>query len=124
MSSRIWLGPSGSESLLNAAGNSPVTIREGEVRIERAGRVANGARVADIIADKKRFSLDYQTIDQVELAVILPLWELGTTLVLRIERFDTTIDEYVVMFEPFSRRRIVAMDRWLYDGVALSLEEV
>lgn len=124
VANRIWLGPTGSEELLNSTGKCPVHIREGELDIRREGRVANGDYVADTIATKKRFALVYQVVDQDELDIILTEWKRGTTLNLKVERKDTTIDEYTVRVEPFSRRRIMAMDRWLYDGVTLNIEEV
>lgn len=121
MSARIWLGPITSEVLLESAGR---VFTEEDIEINREGRVANGDLVMDTIAVKKRVSMEYVALTQATLDTLLTEYNRGEILNLKVERQDTSVDEYLVKFRPFSRVRLLAMDLWLWEGVTFILEEV
>ena len=118
---RWWLGVTGSETLFETGWSS---FREEDREINREGRVANGALVIDVIATKKRFTLDYSTMTQSTLDDLLTEYNLGVILNLQVEREDLSVDEYSVKFRPIRRTRLLATDRWLWRGAAFVLEEV
>jgi hypothetical protein len=54
------------------------------------------------------------------------LYELGinNNLNLKIEQEDSSIDEYEVVFRPFSRSRYLIGNKWFWEGISIELEEV
>lgn len=118
---RWWLGVEGSEVLFETGWDA---FYEEEFEINRKGRVANGALVIDTIATKKRFKLKYKVMTQATLDALMTEYNRGTTLNLKVEREDLSVDEYTVKFEPIKRTRLLAMDQWLWKGASFTLEEV
>ena len=121
---RFWLGVAGSESLFASDGFS---IQAEDFEIAREGRVSNGALVIDVIASKTRFTISYTTaVGQDALDALLALYATGTTatLSLIIEEEDATLTTYTVKFRPFSRVRMLTKDRWLWEPVTFTREEV
>ena len=122
---RFWLGLSGAESLFVSDG---FTIAWEGFEINREGRVANGALVIDNIATKTRFTISYNTgaVGQTALDALLGLYVAGVSvpLSLIIEEEDSTTTTYTVKFRPFSRVRMLTKDKWLWEPVTFTLEEV
>jgi len=122
---RFWLGLSGAESLFVSDG---FTVALEDFEINREGRVANGALVIDNIATKTRFTISYNTeaVGQTALDALVALYVAGVAvpLSLIIENEDATTTTYTVKFRPFSRVRMLTKDRWLWEPVTFTLEEV
>ena len=118
----IYLGESGGlEISLTPFGRK---FREGEEHIYREGRCASGRLVRDIIATKKKFTITYNYIDDVELHKILDIFNFNTTVTLKIRRLDDTVDSYEVLMEPFDRDRAHIKGNGLWTGVSLEFREV
>lgn len=120
MSARIWLGTSGSETLLIPSGRK---LTENDIEITRQGRTASAKLVKDVIATKKHFSLQYEQTTNAVMEQLETAYAIGTTLNLQIERKDATVDDYAVLMGPIQRGRINAIGPWLV-GVSVELEEV
>jgi hypothetical protein len=120
MTGRIWLGPAGGETLLSAMGRK---LTEEDIEIVREGRTASGKYVSDLIAVKKKFSLEYSIVTDAILIVLKDLYELGTLLSLKIEDSNLSVRTYTVRFKPFSRARYMLPGGWLWEGIKLELEE-
>jgi len=118
---RLWLGVEDSETLFESGWSA---LLEEDYVIERRGRVANGDLVMDRIATKKRFKLTYSVMNQTTLDNLMTEYNRGSTLNFKVERDDDSIDEYTVVFKPFKRTRLLAMDQWLWKGATFILEEV
>ncbi|NSW92323.1 MAG: hypothetical protein HPY74_16930 [Firmicutes bacterium] len=121
--SRIWLGATGNEQLLSEMGRR-LTVEDFEITKEQ--RTASGKLVREIIATKKRFKLDYSFVTNVVLKQLKEIYQLGTSgnLNLKIEQEDASIEEYEVVFRPFSRSRYLIGDKWYWEGISIELEEV
>jgi len=130
----IYLGASGDLKLLSPYGRK-LTISDTE--ISRSERAVSGKLRKDIIAVKKRITLDYSFIDGDALETLLDIYDLQSELVLRIYTADyetttttaspgSTIyyDEYTVLMEPIDRTRVLLMADGLWSGVSVVLEEV
>ena len=121
MEGRLWLGTEGSETLFETGWSS---FAEVDIEINREERTANGSLAIDTVAKKKLFSLAYSAMTQATLDALLVEYDKGTALSFLVERADLTVDEYTVKFRPISRVRLLALDQWLWRGVAFQLEEV
>lgn len=121
--SRIWLGAPGDEQLLPVMGRK---LTESEFEIAKEQRTASGKLTKEIIAVKMRFKLDYSFIANEILEQLRQLYLLGISknLKLKIERENGTIDEYEVVFRPFSRSRYLVYKQWFWEGISIELEEV
>lgn len=121
--SRIWLGPPGNEQLLPAMGRK-LSVEDFEITKEN--RTASGKLVRDVTAVKKRFKIDYSFVTNDILTQLRQLYELGinNNLNLKIEQEDSSIDEYEVVFRPFSRSRYLIGNKWFWEGISIELEEV
>lgn len=121
--SRIWLGPPGNEQLLPAMGRK-LSVEDFEITNEN--RTASGKLVRDVTAVKKRFKIDYSFVTNGILTQLRQLYELGinNNLNLKIEQEDSSIDEYEVVFRPFSRSRYLIGNKWFWEGITVELEEV
>lgn len=121
--SRIWLGLPGNEQLLPAMGRK-LSVEDFEITNEN--RTASGKLVRDVTAVKKRFKIDYSFVTNDILTQLRQLYELGinNNLNLKIEQEDSSIDEYEVVFRPFSRSRYLIGDKWFWEGISIELEEV
>jgi len=121
--SRIWLGLPGNEQLLPAMGRK-LSVEDFEITNEN--RTASGKLVRDVTAVKKRFKIDYSFVTNDILTQLRQLYELGinNNLNLKIEQEDSGIDEYEVVFRPFSRSRYLIGDKWFWEGISIELEEV
>lgn len=121
--SRIWLGPKGNEQLLPAMGRK-LSVEDFEITNEN--RTASGKLVRDVTAVKKRFKIDYSFVTNDILTQLRQLYELGinNNLNLKIEQEDSSIDEYEVVFRPFSRSRYLIGNKWFWEGISIELEEV
>jgi len=121
--SRIWLGLPGNEQLLPAMGRK-LSVEDFEITNEN--RTASGKLVRDVTAVKKRFKIDYSFVTNDILTQLRQLYELGinNNLNLKIEQEDSNIDEYEVVFRPFSRSRYLIGNKWFWEGISIELEEV
>jgi len=121
--SRIWLGLPGNEQLLPAMGRK-LSVEDFEITNEN--RTASGKLVRDVTAVKKRFKIDYNFVTNDILTQLRQLYELGinNNLNLKIEQEDSSIDEYEVVFRPFSRSRYLIGNKWFWEGISVELEEV
>jgi hypothetical protein len=121
--SRIWLGLPGNEQLLPAMGRK-LSVEDFEITNEN--RTASGKLVRDVTAVKKRFKIDYSFVTNDILTQLRQLYELGinNNLNLKIEQEDSSIDEYEVVFRPFSRSRYLIGNKWFWEGISIELEEV
>lgn len=118
---RIWLGTSGNETLLSRMGRKFI---EEDIEITREGRTVSGKLVIDVIAVKKIFTLEYSTITDTVLKQLQSIYALGGILRLKVERQDTSIDIYSVIFRPFSRSRYLKPGEWLWESINVVLEEI
>lgn len=118
---RIWLGRTGSEQLLPEIDRK---FSEGDFEITREGRTASGKLVVDVIAVKKKFTINYSTVTNSALETLNSLYYLGGILNLKIEQKDGLVKEYSVKFRPFSRSRMLLASEWLWDDITVELEEV
>ena len=121
--SRIWLGLPGNEQLLPAMGRK-LSVEDFEITNEN--RTASGKLVRDVTAVKKRFKIDYSFVTNDILTQLRQLYELGinNNLNLKIEQEDGAIDEYEVVFRPFSRSRYLLGGKWYWQNISIELEEV
>ena len=121
--SRIWLGTLGNEQLLSTMGRR-FAIEDFEISKEQ--RTASGRLVKEVIAVKKRFTLEYSFVTNAILKQLKELYQSGTHnhLNLKIEQEDGSIEEYEVVFRPFSRSRYLIGDKWYWEGISIELEEV
>lgn len=117
----IYLGASGDLKLLSPYGRK-LTISDTE--ISRSERAVSGKLRKDIIAVKKRITLDYSFIDGDALETLLDIYDLQSELVLRIYTAESYYDEYTVLMEPIDRTRVLLMADGLWSGVSVVLEEV
>lgn len=123
MNNKIWLGLPGNEQLLPAMGRK-LSVEDFEITNEN--RTASGKLVRDVTAVKKRFKIDYSFVTNDILTQLRQLYELGinNNLNLKIEQEDSSIDEYEVVFRPFSRSRYLIGNKWFWEGITVELEEV
>ena len=121
--SRIWLGTLGNEQLLSTMGRR-FAIEDFEISKEQ--RTASGRLVKEVIAVKKRFTLEYSFVTNAILKQLKELYQAGirNNLNLKIEQEDGSIEEYEVVFRPFSRSRYLIGDTWYWEGISIELEEV
>lgn len=123
MNNRIWLGLPGNEQLLPAMGRK-LSVEDFEITNEN--RTASGRLRREIIAVKKIFKLSYGFVTNAVLTQLRQLYQLGLSnnLSLKIEQEDSSIDEYEVVFRPFSRSRYLIGNKWFWEGISIELEEV
>ena len=121
MSGAIQLGPTGSEVTLTPYGR---TYSEGYVEISKEDRTVNGTLVSDIVAVKKRFAIDYETLKGVDLEQILGLYQLQQELNLRVQERNESYSEYTVRMRPLDYERISILGDWEWGGVLIMCEEV
>jgi hypothetical protein len=126
----IYLGPSGTETLLSPFGRK---LRISDVILAREERTASGRLVRDIIATKKKFTLSYEMIDGDELDMLIALYEANgeMSLLLYNDTFPTTTpeqgddcDSYTVLMQPMERERILLLGNGLFGNVVVELNEV
>ena len=122
--SRIWLGTPGNEQLLPAMGRR-FAEEDFEAKV-RERRVASGRLVKEVSAVKKRFRLDYSFVTNEILKQLKQIYLSGVNnnLNLKVEQEDGSIEEYEVVFRPFSRSRYLIGDKWYWEGISIELEEV
>lgn len=122
--SRIWLGTPGNEQLLPTMGRR-FAEEDFEAKVMER-RVASGRLVKEVSAVKKRFRLDYSFVTNAILEQLKELYQssLRNNLNLKIEQEDGSIEEYEVVFRPFSRSRYLIGDTWYWEGISIELEEV
>lgn len=121
---RFWLGLSGAETEFNPDG---ITVTTEDKEIAREDRVANGDLVIDVIAVKKVFSLKLDALmGQDLMETMLALYTSGVSEVLSfiLENENASTTTYSVKFRPFTRTTLLKKDRWLWEGVTFTLEEV
>ena len=121
--SRIWLGLPGNEQLLPAMGRK-LSVEDFEILKE--ARTASGRLVREIIDVKRRFKLDYSFVTNAILEQLRQLYQLGikNNLSLKIEQENGEIEQYEVVFRPFSRSRYLIGNKWFWEGISIELEEV
>jgi len=121
--SRIWLGLPENEQLLPNMGRR-LTVEDLEILKE--ARTASGRLVREIITVKRQFKLDYSFVTNAILEQLRQLYQLGikNNLSLKIEQENGEIEQYEVVFRPFSRSRYLAGSKWYWEGISVTLEEV
>ena len=122
--SRIWLGTPGNEQLLPTMGRR-FAEEDFEAKVMER-RVASGRLVKEVSAVKKRFRLDYSFVTNEILKQLKQIYLSGVNnnLNLKVEQEDGSIEEYEVVFRPFSRSRYLIGDKWYWEGISIELEEV
>ena len=122
--SRIWLGLPGNEQLLPTMGRQ-FAEEDFEAKVMER-RVASGRLVKEVSAVKKRFRLDYSFVTNEILKQLKQIYLSGVNnnLNLKVEQEDGSIEEYEVVFRPFSRSRYLVGDKWYWEGISIELEEV
>lgn len=122
--SRIWLGLPGNEQLLPAMGRLP--LYEEPIEYARENRTASRRLVREIEAVKMTFKISYEIVTNETLQLLKQLYLQGLqqNLNLKIEQEDGAIDEYEVVFRPFSRSRYLLGGKWYWQNISIELEEV
>jgi hypothetical protein len=112
------------------------TYTESDIEISRGDRTASGKLVRDIIATKKRFSLDYSYIDGDELKIYEDFYAENSEHTLSVYYSDnaatttTTTDDpsyhaiYTVLMEPIDKTRILLIGEGLWGNVKIVFEEI
>ena len=127
---RVFTPPYGND---NAIELSPFgrTYSDSVEFISREERAASGKLRRDIIAQKKTFTLQYDTIDQKDLEVFANLVRHHSAVPLKLELVytDTQLGERTetyeeVLMSPYSRDRILAVSGGLWGGVTITFTEV
>jgi hypothetical protein len=116
----IYLGLSGSETLLPALGR---TYAETAEEIARSTRTASGRMVKDIIGTKTTFKISYSMISDADLNVLQAIYDLDASLSLKVTK-PTGVKSFTVLMEPFDQTRIKAVSGGLWGDVAFDLVEV
>ena len=127
----IYLGPSGTETLLSPFGRK---LKIADIALSREEQTASGRRVRDIIATKKKFTLTYEMIDGDELETLIDLYEANDEMSLLLYNDTMTggttsepgdsCDTYTVLMQPIERERVILMENGLWQGVQVELNEV
>jgi hypothetical protein len=127
----IYLGLLGEETVVSPFGRKLIIT---DTELNREERTASGRLVRDVIATKKKFSLQYEIITGTALEQFLDLYDLNSELSLLIftdSNATTTTPEpeanyeiYTVLMEPISRERLLLLDDGLWSGVNVELLEV
>lgn len=124
----IYLGPTGDEELISNYAKE--VLREIE-EIGRSGRTASGRLVVDIAARKYTFTILYEYIDSVALALIYEKYSLDQGLNLRMYITDTTYftnfdgECPVVRMKPFhSTDFLTGRSTKIYKGAPIVFEEI
>jgi hypothetical protein len=117
----IYLGVAGDLTLLSPYGRTLNIVNN---EISRQDRTANGALRKDIIAVKKKITLDYSAIDGADLDIFQDLYDLESELILQIAKDTSAYDQYTVLMSPLDYTRILCQDNGLYSGVTVVLDEV
>ncbi len=115
--SRIWIN----DVELSPMGRS-LTIED--IEISREDRTASGRLVSDVIAVKKKFTINYSFITNEILEQLSNLYNASGTKILKIEQENGSTQEYRVRFRPFSRSRYLIGKKWFWEGISLELEEI
>ena len=70
--------------------------------------------------------MEYSFVTNAILKQLKELYQAGlrNNLNLKIEQEDGSIEEYEVVFRPFSRSRYLIGDKWYWEGIRIELEEV
>jgi hypothetical protein len=95
--------------------------------ITREDRSASGKLRRDVIAQKKTFTLQYQTIDQKDLDTFARLIRHHYMVPLYLELMYTGQEQpetYTVLMSPYSRERILAVMGGLWGNVSIVFTEV
>jgi len=92
--------------------------------LRREATVASGKKVVDIIATKKTFTFNYNSITGPDIEIWLAFVG-STTWEIEVERRNGTYDKYSVrMSNETSNTLRKSVGDWLYEGVSFVLEEV
>jgi hypothetical protein len=128
----IFLGATAETVALMSPFGRNLTV--GDIELSRSDRTSSGKLRKDIYAQKKKITLDYETIDGDELDKYITLYETWDTLILQIQHTDdppsTTpepesyYDEYEVIMEPIDRKRLILRGDGLWEGIKIELNEV
>lgn len=119
-SNDIFLGPSGSEILLPPFGRK---YSESILEFSRDDRTASARRVKDLYAQKRKFTIQYEILDDAGLRDLQTLYNYESELVLRVQKLSG-IESYTVMLNPFAWDRVTSEGTGLWSNVALEMEEV
>jgi len=126
---------------LCVVGDTPILLTplarkfsEETIQLAREDRTSSGRMVRDVIATKKRFTLEYSTITTSDLKPILCLYKQHTELELTIAYEDSTsttnecgedgVIRYTVLMQPIQRTRMLLADGGLWENVQVTLDEV
>jgi hypothetical protein len=111
------------------------TMTEEQMQIAREDRTANGRAVRDIIAVKRKWTLEYSLIDHDDLVQLMDLYNSQDELTLEIYYGDTTsttveddsggdVERVQVLMQPITRTRVLGGNARLWANVAITLDEV
>lgn len=130
----IYLGVAGSLQLITPIGRS---YSVSNIELSRQERTASGKLVKDIIAVKKKITLDYGFISSEDLSFFLDMYDLQTELTITVydAMYDgsdgtttttspDTVNSYVVLMSPIDYSRVLVTNGGLWSGVKIILEEV
>lgn len=119
----IYLGLTGSESLLSPFGRK-TTITD--VEFARIERTSSSRLIKDFKegSPKKMFTLAYDMIDGDDLEDLIDLYLLHTELSLIVYTSAVLFDQYDVVMSPLERERILLLENGLWSGVSITLEEI
>lgn len=130
----IYLGLSGLQNLITPIGR---TLTVSNTELARQERTASGKLVKDIIAVKKKITLDYELISSENLSFFLDLYDLNDELVITLydaiydgETGTTTtispdtVMTLTVLMSPIDYTRVLVTNGGLWSGVKIVLEEV
>lgn len=116
----ICLGVAGAEILLTPIGRQ---YTEKIIELSRQDRTTSGRLVRDVYAVKKNFAISYSLITGTDLASLVALYNLQTTLSL-IVSYERETKKYSVLMDPFDRTRVLAVGEGLWGNVNVTLEEI
>ena len=94
------------------------------IELKREDRTADGTLVQDIYAKKNVFTLNYSIMDQSTLDDFQDLYDLETSLSLKVRNNSMGLDSYTVIMRPFARDRFKMLPNALWGNVTVILEQV
>jgi len=108
---------------LVSPGGRELTI--GIIQKDRRDRTANNSLKIEIVGTKKKkFTLQYEAIDGVDLGILETFFELEQSLILEICTSDISSDIYDVWMMPYDKTRWVLLGNGLWKNVTFVFEEI
>jgi len=117
----IKLGEKDLETLLTPYGR---TYAEGIIEIIRERRTVSGTLVSDLIAKKKKFTIEYSELKGQDLENILTLYNKDKVLSLIVTDRQSVDHQYDVKLAPLDMERVSILGDWTWENITLDLEEI